>query len=106
MTYEDTVLVKLRRVYKKDEVVMFSLNKIKEQQIEIGKLKSYIDELEDKLLKKNKQISKEVDLKNDTKLLLSKINSLRDKLFNILTNPEKFNKKTLEEKIEYLDNFI
>lgn len=45
-TYEDTVLIKLRRDYSKDEVVMFALNKIKELQIENGKNKSYIDELE------------------------------------------------------------
>jgi uncharacterized phage infection (PIP) family protein YhgE len=45
--YEDTVLIKLRRDYEKNEVVMFALNKIKEQEVEIGKLKSYISELED-----------------------------------------------------------
>jgi hypothetical protein len=46
MAYEDTVLLKLRRDYSKDEVVMFALNKIQELQIENGKNKSYIEELE------------------------------------------------------------
>jgi hypothetical protein len=45
--YEENVLIKLHRDYKKDEVVMFALNKLKEQAVEIGKLKSYISELED-----------------------------------------------------------
>jgi len=46
MAYEDTVLLKLRRDYAKDEVVMFALNKIQELQIENGKKETYIQELE------------------------------------------------------------
>ena len=45
--YEDTILIKLRRDYEKDEVVMYALNKIKAQEVEIGKLKSYVSELEE-----------------------------------------------------------
>ena len=70
--YDNTVLLKLRRTYKKDEVVMFALNKIKELQLENGKLNSYISELEDgedgikdKLLKveieRNKKLSLELN---------------------------------------------
>lgn len=45
MYYDENVLIKLRRDYSKDEVVLFALNKIKELQIERGKDKSYIEEL-------------------------------------------------------------
>jgi hypothetical protein len=45
--YEDNVLIKLRRDYAKDEVVMYALNKLKEKDIEIGILKSEIHELQD-----------------------------------------------------------
>ena len=34
--YEDTILIKLRRDYEKDEVVMYALNKIKEQAVGFG----------------------------------------------------------------------
>ena len=43
--YEENVLIKLRRDYEKDEVVMFALNKIKAQEVAISKLKDYISKL-------------------------------------------------------------
>lgn len=47
MAYEDNVLIKLRRDYKENEVIMHVLNKIKELQVENGKLNAYIEELKD-----------------------------------------------------------
>lgn len=45
--YFNDVLIRLRRIYSKDETVSALSKKISELEIEIGKLKSYIDELED-----------------------------------------------------------
>jgi cell shape-determining protein MreC len=44
--YVDNVLIKLRRKYSKDEIVTYLFNKVSNLEIENGKLKSYIDELE------------------------------------------------------------
>jgi len=144
--YTDTVLLKLRRDYSKDEVVMFALNKIQELQVENGKLISYVAELEDgcegikdKLLKqeqeRNANLVKEVSrlrvyIKNGESLrknenkqhvirtLEEKIKTvdrvnrsyreknidLNSKLNILLTNPQHFTSKTLEEKVEFLKN--
>ena len=45
--YIDNVLIKLRREYSKDELVSALSKRLSEAEIENGKLKSYIDELED-----------------------------------------------------------
>ena len=44
--YINNVLIKLRRKYSKDEIVNYLFNKISSLEIENGKLKSYILELE------------------------------------------------------------
>lgn len=88
MSYEDTVLIKLRRDYEKDEVVMFALNKIKELKIEAAKNESYIYELtkqnedlkafvRNKNLEKQRQLQIPKELKNLEKSNENKIKNLR-----------------------------
>lgn len=57
--YLNNVLIKLRRDYSKDELVTYLFNKISSLEIENGKLKSYISELEHKEESKAK-LKKEV----------------------------------------------
>lgn len=44
--YINNVLIKLKRKYSKDEIVNYLFNKVSSLEIENGKLKSYILELE------------------------------------------------------------
>lgn len=63
MSYDDNVLIKLRRDYSKDEVVLHLINVVKESKIEIGKLSSYVDELKHRIeIKKNeiKDLNKKI----------------------------------------------
>lgn len=132
MAYEDTVLIKLRRDYEKDEVVMYVLNQLQEKKVEIGKLKSYIQELEDNpvnlknlelissLQKQNSNLQIELrrskgnpeldsvknkELRNKIIVLTSKLGNMKGKLMELLTNPKSFNDKTLEEKTKWLNTF-
>lgn len=62
MSYKGTVLLKLRRIYSKDEAVRFALDELQKARIEIGMLKSEIAELEDN----NKELVKKIEsLKHD-----------------------------------------
>jgi peptidoglycan hydrolase CwlO-like protein len=54
--YDNTVLIKLRRTYEKDESVSWLLNYVKNLRTEMGKSDSYIHELEDKVLDLEKKI--------------------------------------------------
>lgn len=54
--FQDKVLIKLNRKYGKDELVATKDKKISELEIELGKCKSYIDELEDS----NKKLQREI----------------------------------------------
>lgn len=56
--YDNTVLVKLRRTYSENEAVMWALNKLKEMFIERGQNNAYIHELEDKVIKLEKELKK------------------------------------------------
>jgi hypothetical protein len=58
--YIDNVLIKLRREYSKDELVNALSKRLSEAEIENGKLKSYIDELESKIESRTK-LKKEVE---------------------------------------------
>jgi hypothetical protein len=58
--YIDNVLIKLRREYSKDELVSALSKRLSEAEIENGKLKSYIDELESKIESRTK-LKKEVE---------------------------------------------
>lgn len=55
--YDNSVLIKLRRTYSENEAVMWALNKLKEMLVERGKNNSYIHELEDKVIKLEKELS-------------------------------------------------
>jgi predicted RNase H-like nuclease (RuvC/YqgF family) len=79
MAYEDDILIRLRREYSKDEVVAFSLKKISELQIENGKLKSYIQELEFVPVKTPDEI-RLVKQENTISNLNMKIKKLREEL--------------------------
>lgn len=54
--YDGTVLIKLRRTYSENEAVMWALNKLKDMFVERGKNNSYIHELEDKVIKLEKEL--------------------------------------------------
>jgi hypothetical protein len=56
--YDNTVLVKLRRTYSENEAVMWALNKLKEMFVERGKNNAYIHELEDKVIKLERELKK------------------------------------------------
>ena len=58
MSYEEDVLIKLRRKYSKDEVVSALYAKISEKSLEIGKLLSEIDFLNSELNKQNSEVEK------------------------------------------------
>lgn len=58
MSYEENVLIKLRRKYSKDEVVSALYAKISEKDLEIGKLISEIYFLNSELKKQNSEVEK------------------------------------------------
>ena len=60
MAYENEILIKLNREYSRDEMFAFSIRKIKEQAVEIGKLSAYISELEDNPINKDFQSRNEL----------------------------------------------
>lgn len=60
MAYENEILIKLNREYSRDEMFAFSIRKIKEQSVEIGKLSAYISELEDNPINKDFQSRNEL----------------------------------------------
>lgn len=85
--YLDNVLIKLRRQYKKDEVVMFALNSIKElkkqiikEQSELNKYKEYLKKSKieiENINKTNSLLCEEIDkLKNDKKKCYKRIKDL------------------------------
>ena len=92
--YEETVLIKLRRDYEKDEVVMFALNKIKEQEVEIGKLKSYIFELEEG----SAEFKELEEYKERCEKLKTAVNTLKVENKNLIYN--RINVKEAESRIK------
>ena len=85
MCYEDNVLIKLRRDYSKDEVVMHALNLIKELKIERGKNNSYIEELVKEL--------------SDMKSILRKNKKPKANDSNLLIKIEKYKKASLKKEV-------
>lgn len=59
---DNQVLLHLRRKYSKDETVAALSKKLSMAEVEIGKLKSEIDHLNDELLKLNKQSDRDVKI--------------------------------------------
>jgi len=62
------LLVKLRRQYKKDEVVTWCINRVKELRVERGQSNSYINELEEKIKNLENELRKKERI---TRILLS-----------------------------------
>ena len=58
MSYEEDVLIKLRRKYSKDEVVSALFKKLSDKDLEIGKLLSEIDFLNSELKKQKDEVEK------------------------------------------------
>lgn len=100
MNYDDNVLIKLRRDYSKDEVVLHLINVIKDSKIEIGKLTSYTDELKHTIQIKNKEI-KELNQNIVNAKQIHKVRYLEEKIKK--TNKEneilKLKNKELREKL-------
>lgn len=96
MKYEDNVLIKLRRDYEKDEVVLFALNKIKELQTELGKANSYIQELEDNLSRK----TKEVKLSSDDEVWFKKYSDIKVKVDALLNKNDEKRICSLENRLK------
>jgi hypothetical protein len=65
---ESGVLTKLRKQYKKDEAIIWGLNRIKDLRVERGKTNSYIAELEDKIKKLENELRKKERI---TRILLA-----------------------------------
>lgn len=72
---KNEILLKLKRKWKKDEVVNIYIKAVKEKDIEIGKLKSYISELEE--IKKHPKEKRIVNLQLEIKELKSTIEMLQ-----------------------------
>lgn len=86
MAYKDTVLIKLRRDYSKDEAVMFGLNEVKRLKIEVGKTNAYIDELQNTII----QLKKE---KKDSRKLINTINDLKKTIGNLIAKNNNYESK-------------
>jgi hypothetical protein len=64
----DNVILRLRREYSKDEVVIILSKQISEKDVEIGKLKSYIDELKYNIQESKKEKNIIANRKSNIKL--------------------------------------
>jgi len=88
MEYIDKVLIKLKRQYSKDETVAALTKKLKEAEIENGKLSAELDHLEYKLLG---SINKQEEQK------LARIEARKNKLFqNSMAQNKKLRKQVSE----------
>ncbi|HAH54958.1 MAG TPA: hypothetical protein DCM02_06650 [Flavobacterium sp.] len=93
----DNVLIKLKREYQKDEVLMAVIKENSDLLVELGKLKSEIDYLEHQLtLKAKENNQKFIDYKNELQKELNK-EVLLDK--RIAKQQE-----TIKEKNKIIDN--
>lgn len=101
--YFDNVLIKLKRQYKKDEVLNAIIKQNSEYEIEIGKLKSEIDYLNDKIkkIKEKNEINKDIELlKENHKKELSKLKSDLKQELNIEIQKEFKESKLRLENVE------
>lgn len=101
MSYEDNVLIKLRRDYSKDEAVSALFKKIDELSLELGKMTSEIAHLEHELTKKedNKEVMK-----------LAKVEARKEKLYQLKLNENaklrKENQRLQKYKSEILNELL
>jgi chromosome segregation ATPase len=104
MSYDDNVLIKLRRDYSKDEVVLHLIKTVKNLKTEVGKLSSYIDELKHRIDLKKDEI-KDLNKKISNARQLHKVRQLEEKIKK--TNREneriKLENKELREKLQLKD---
>lgn len=101
MSYDDNVLIKLRRDYSKDEVVLHLIKVVKESKTEIGKLLSCVEELKHKVFLKSNEI-KEMNKKLNNTRQLHKVRVVEEKLkkSNIENQSLRLKNKELRDSIE------
>ena len=104
MSYDDNVLIKLRRDYSKDEVVLHLINVVKESKIEIGKLSSYVDELKHRIEIKKNEI-KDLNKKIASARQMHKVRQIEEKIKKANRENEflKLKNKELREKLQLKD---
>jgi hypothetical protein len=119
MAYENEILIKLNREYSRDEMFAFSIRKIKEQAIEIGKLESYVLELEENPINKDYKLRNDLlyqentRLRNDNKALANKGIDTKSqfKIKDLLESEKKLHrqisalKKQISEYKQEINNF-
>lgn len=99
----DNVLIRLKRKYRKDEVLSAVIKQNSEYEVEIGKLKSEIDFLNDKINKISKKNERNEDielLKENHKKELSKLKSDLKNELNIEIQKEFKESKLRLENVE------
>lgn len=85
MSYEDNILIKLRRDYSKDEVVLYALNIIKKLKSDKEKNNSYINDLVKEL--------------SDKKAIIRNFKKPKTNDDNLLIRIEKYKKASLKKEI-------
>ena len=95
--YLDNVLIKLKRQYEKDEAVAALIKKLKEKDLEIGKLSAEIDYLNSEL--KNDKEQKEINR-------LGKIEARKDELYEIQLQTNRKQRKKIKELIHVRNDLI
>ena len=100
MSYDDNILIKLRRQYSRDEVVAHLLNTVKQCKIEKGKLSAYIEELKHENNLKKKQI-KDLNRQLNNTRQLHKVRALKEQIsaVNRENHLLKVENKKLREKL-------
>jgi len=101
MSYDDNILIKLKRDYGKDEVVLHLIKVVKDSKTEIGKLSSYVEELKHKIFLKTNEI-KGLNQKLNNTRKLHKVRGLEEKLKKSNRENEflKLKNKELREKLK------
>jgi predicted RNase H-like nuclease (RuvC/YqgF family) len=96
---DNGLLVKLRRQYKKDEVVTWCINRVKELRVERGQSNSYINELEHEIGVLKKEISK---MSPPTEEMLETIRLYKDISYTAKEN-RRLEKELLEANMKIKD---
>lgn len=86
MGYTDDTLIRLRRIYSKDETIAYLSKKLSESEIKNGKLQSQLDEETYKV--NNPKAKRLKHLENENKILIKKNSDLKVENRKILSNPK------------------
>lgn len=78
--YVDDTLIKLKRLYDKDEVVAALYRRVSELKIEIGAITAYTHELEDQIKTLKKKLSRDIRISDEFEKERAKINKTKDRL--------------------------